>query len=93
MIEVEICLFNSLSAYLPQANPSRLELPPGTQASEVPRRLGIPPQKIYAAWRNGRDIMTTFGGALQPGVVLQPGDRLALSGPVPFSRGYGAPVC
>jgi len=25
--------------------------------------------------------------------VLGDGDRLALSGPIPFSRAYGAPVC
>ena len=92
MIEIEVCLFNSLSGYLP-ASPSRLAVPQGTHASELPRRLGIPPAKIYAGWRNGRDIMTTFGGRVQEGIVLDAGDRIALSGPVPFSRGYGAPVC
>jgi hypothetical protein len=37
--------------------------------------------------------MTTFGGRVQEGIALSAGDRIALSGPVPFSRGYGAPVC
>ena len=92
MIEIEVCLFNSLSGYLP-ASPSRLLVPPGTLAGELPKRLSIPAGKIYAAWRNGRDIMTTFGGRVQEGIVLAAGDRIALSGPVPFSRGYGAPVC
>jgi hypothetical protein len=92
MIEIEVCLFNSLSGYLP-ASPARLALPEGTLASDLPRRLRIPAGKIYAAWRNGRDIMTTFGGRVQEGIALSAGDRIALSGPVPFSRGYGAPVC
>jgi hypothetical protein len=92
MIEIELCLFNSLTPYTPQAT-SRLSVPKGTEARELPERLRIPVGKIYAAWRNGRDIMTTFGGMLQQGVTLQHGDRLALSGPIPFSRGYGSPVC
>jgi len=92
MIEIEVCLFNSLSGYLP-GSPWRMAVAEGTLASELPRRLRIPAGKIYAAWRNGRDIMTTFGGRVQDGIALEEGDRIALSGPVPFSRGYGAPVC
>ena len=93
MIEIEVCLFNSLAQYAPGGRSLRLRLPKGTAAHEVPRRLSIPTDEIYAAWRNGRDVMTTFGGTLVEGVALEHGDRLALSGPVPFSRGYGAPVC
>ena len=92
MIEIELYLFNSLAQYMPQVT-SRLSVPKGTEAGELPQRLRIPAREIYAAWRNGRDIMTTFGGVLQQGVSLQDGDRLALSGPIPFSRGYGSPVC
>ena len=92
MIEIELCLFNSLAQYTPQGT-LRLSVPKGTEARELPEKLRIPAGKIYAAWRNGRDIMTTFGGVLQQGITLQEGDRLALSGPIPFSRGYGSPVC
>jgi hypothetical protein len=92
MIEIDLCLFNSLARYLPGATPLRVRVPAGTQASELLPRLGIPAGKVFAAWRNGRDIMTCFGGSVQP-VTLEQGDRVALSGPVPFSRGYGAPVC
>jgi hypothetical protein len=92
MIEIELRLFNSLSYYTPEPT-FRLSVPKGTEARELPDRLRIPAGKIYAAWRNGCDIMTTFGGALQQGVTLEDGDRLALSGPIPFSRGYGSPVC
>jgi hypothetical protein len=92
MIEIELCLFNSLTQYTPQGT-LRLAVPKGTEARELPDKLRIPAGKIFAAWRNGRDIMTTFGGVLQQGIMLQDGDRLALSGPIPFSRGYGCPVC
>jgi hypothetical protein len=92
MIEIEVCLFNSLAAYAADSRPLKLALPKGTRADVLPESLRIPAGKIYAAWRNGRDIMTTFGGAVV-GVTLEHGDRIAFSGPVPFSRGYGAPVC
>lgn len=93
MIDVEICLFNSLTKYAAQQPAFRLRVPPGTSAEELVRGLPIPPSEIYVAWRNGRNIMSTFGGEIEDGVELCDGDRLALSGPVPFSLGYGAPVC
>jgi len=94
MIDVEVCLFNSLAPYAaPHDGTLRLRLPQGTRADALLRALGIPAGKVYAGWRNGRDIMTTFGGPVLPGVVLEQGDRVAFSGPIPFSRGYGAPVC
>jgi hypothetical protein len=94
MIEVEVCLFNSLAQYAEPGNGAlRLRLPEGTRADALLSTLAIPACQVYAGWRNGRDIMTTFGGPVLPGVVLAHGDRIAFSGPIPFSRGYGAPVC
>jgi hypothetical protein len=94
MIEVEVCLFNSLAQYAePRRGALHLRLPEGTRADGLLRTLGIPAGQVFAGWRNGRDIMTTFGGPVLPGVVLAHGDRIAFSGPIPFSRGYGAPVC
>jgi hypothetical protein len=93
MIQVEIHLYNSLTRYGARYEPFRLVLPTGTAPDEVARRLGIPADEIFAAWRNGCNILTTFGGRFEDGVALADGDRLALSGPIPFSRAYGAPVC
>ncbi|MEW5887752.1 MAG: hypothetical protein AB1768_01685 [Pseudomonadota bacterium] len=93
MIEVEVHLYNSLTKYGAALQPLRLRLPRGTQARALPGRLGIPEREIYVAWRNGRNIMTAFGGAVEDNVTLDHGDRVAFSGPIPFSRGYGAPVC
>ncbi|MBZ0125146.1 MAG: hypothetical protein K8F32_02120 [Rhodocyclaceae bacterium] len=93
MIEVEVHLYNSLVCYVPKYEPLRLLLPEGAAPAEVARRLGIPEREIFAAWRNGHNILKSFGGSFEEGVVLDDGDRLALSGPIPFSRAYGAPVC
>lgn len=92
MIEIEICLFNSLARYGNGLAPGRLQLPTGARALDAACRLGVPLREIFVAWHNGHNIMTTFGGELED-VRLEDGDRLALSGPVPFSRAYGAPVC
>ena len=92
MIAVDVHLFNSLAAYAPGAS-VRLSFPDGTRAHAILQALRIPADRVYAAWRNGHDIMTTFGGRLLDYATLEHGDRIALSGPVPFSRGYGAPVC
>jgi hypothetical protein len=93
MIEIEICLFNSLARYAPQGAPFHLNLPAGSRAADVPTTLKIPPREIFVVWRNGRNITTSFGGEVERDVTLEHGDRLALSGPIPFSRAYGAPVC
>ena len=93
MIEVEVHLYNSLVRFVSRYEPLRLALPEGAVPAEVARRLGIPEREIFAAWRNGHNILQSFGGSFEEGVVLDDGDRLALSGPIPFSRAYGAPVC
>lgn len=93
MIEVEVHLFNSLRRYAPAGGVLRLTVPAGTPARKIAEGLGLPHQDIYVALHNGHNIMTHFGGQIEDDARLQAGDRLAFSGPVPFSRGYGAPVC
>jgi hypothetical protein len=93
MIEVEVHLYNSLVRFVRKYEPLRISLPEGAAPSEVAHRLGIPEREIYAAWHNGHNILKSFGGSFEEGVRLGHGDRLALSGPIPFSRAYGAPVC
>jgi hypothetical protein len=92
-MNIEVHLYNSLVKYGPGNRRMELEVPDGVGPADVARMLSIPPAEIYAAWHNGRNIMTAFGGTLETSIALHAGDRLAFSGPVPFSRGYGAPVC
>ncbi len=79
---VEIRLFNSLRRY----GPARQTVEAGRTVADLVRRLGIPPQEIHVVLLNGRVIETADPRPLGPG------DVLALSGPVPWSRGYGSAV-
>ncbi len=85
-MEIEIRLFNSLRRY----GPRRLELPEGSRVQEAVRRLAIPRSEIHVVLLNGRTIGDNR--SLEGERSLQDGDVLALSGPVPWSRGYGSAV-
>jgi sulfur carrier protein ThiS len=91
-MELEICLYNSLRKYGAGDMIFRTMLPEGTTVADLLRHLAVPTREIYVAFRNGISITPDLGKRLAEDTVLAHGDRIALSGPVPFSRGYGAPV-
>lgn len=91
-IAVEVRLFNSLTRHGGGAVFHQLSLPAGSTVGDVIRRFGIPMPDVYLALVNGRDITPTLGGGINENRILDEGDVLALSGPVPFSWAYGAPV-
>ncbi|MBI1731255.1 MAG: hypothetical protein HYR49_00610 [Gammaproteobacteria bacterium] len=93
MIPIEVHFFNSLRRYGPPGGVLRTHVPPFTRVADLVEQLGLPNDAIYVAFQNGRNVMTTNGGRIETDAVLSGGDRLAFSGPVPFSRGYGVPVC
>ena len=62
----------------------------GSTVADLVRSLGVDARDVYVAFRNGRPLGRGLAGAA--GVLLEEGDVVALSGPVPFSWGYGAPV-
>lgn len=93
-VEIEVRMFNSIARY---ANGSggrfRLDVAPGTTVGDVLARLGVPARALYVVMVNGRDITPgTLRDPVRTGYELDHGDVLALSGPVPWSWGYGAPV-
>jgi molybdopterin converting factor small subunit len=91
-IAIEVRLFNSLSRYA-EGGAQRLVLPAGATVGAVLRRLGVPPSEVFLVLRNGRDVTPGLVGAgVNEAHELDDGDVVALSGPVPFSFGYGAPV-
>jgi hypothetical protein len=57
-------------------------------------RFKLPIHDIFLVLKNGRDITPGLyqGGAVNREAVLDDGDVIAFSGPVPYSYGYGAPV-
>lgn len=93
-ITVERRLFNSLTKFSGTDGPfANLTLPAGSTINDVARVCGIPVNEIYLAMRNGRDVTGGLvGDPINGGFVLEDGEVVALSGPVPYSYGYGAPV-
>lgn len=94
-IEIEIRLFNSLTAHAgPEGPVRRLELPADATVGDVVDRLRLPPSEVFLVLRNGRDVSPGVygGGRFAREAGLGEGDVLAFSGPVPYSFGYGAPV-
>jgi hypothetical protein len=91
-VEVQVALFNSLRRFREERGSFRIRLARGTRVGDLVEQLAIPRDRIYVAFVNGRSVMADLGKQLEDWVELCEGDRVALSGPVPFSRAYGAPV-
>jgi hypothetical protein len=90
-VTAEVRLFNTLARY-GNGGPLVLTLPAGASLNDVIGRLAIPPDEIHLALVNGRDVTPRLDAPLNVGRVIEDGDVVALSGPVPYSWGYGAPV-
>ena len=58
------------------------------------QNIKVPINEIFLMTHNGRNIMRGFGcnSGIELDHELHDGDVLSLSGPIPFSRGYGSPV-
>ena len=93
-MEIEVRLFNSLTRYAGKRNPVRLEMPLRATVGDLLRRLPVPESEIFLLTHNGRNLMLGFGfgSGIETSKELVDGDVVALSGPIPFSRGYGSPV-
>ena len=93
-VSVEVRFFNSLTRYAPDLAPLNLTLPAGATVGELIARFRIPLPDIFLVLRNGRDISPGLyeGGNVNRDAVLDDGDIVAFSGPVPYSYGYGAPI-
>jgi len=91
-ITVEVRLFNSLVPHGGGRPFQTLTLPAGSTVGDVIRHFGIPARDVYLVLINGRDPTPTLGDIVNMNRTLEEGDVVALSGPVPFSWGYGAPV-
>jgi sulfur carrier protein ThiS len=88
-ITVNVVTFNTLRRYVPQAK-TQLTLPKESTVLNVLHFLEIPPREVFTVWVNGQYPDNETVNLSAP---VQDGDRVALSGPIPFSRFYQAPVC
>ena len=93
-VRIETRLFNSLSRFANEDGPFRtLEFPAGATVGDVISRLNLPLKDVFLVLRNGRDVTAGLvGETVNTNAVIDDGDVIALSGPVPYSYGYGAPV-
>ena len=82
-MEIEVVLFNSLRRVKGRRD-YQLRVPDSATVEHVIAQLELPESEVALVYRNGR--LASFQSRLQPG------DRVALFGPVPFSRVYGAPM-
>jgi len=91
-ITIEVRLYNRVFKRFGNGKFTRtLDVEAGSTASDVLALLGIPESEVFIAFVNGRDI-TTLQGQIKVDRELDEGDILALSGPIPYSWGYGAPM-
>ena len=94
-IQIEVRFFNSLARYSGTDRlVRRIEVAADETVGGLISQLGIPLPEIFLVLRNGRDISPGLyqGGNVNTEAGLNEGDVIALSGPVPYSYGYGAPV-
>ena len=91
-IRIEVRLFNSLTPSRPGDGRVVLDLPAGGTIGQALVELGLAPERVHLALCNGRDVTRGLNGGVNREHLLENGDVLALSGPVPYSWGYGAPV-
>ena len=92
VLNVEARLFNSISRFAGREGIFRkLTLPAGSDIGDLLKQLRIPCSEVFLIFVNGRDITPELG-RVRTGYILEDGDVIALSGPVPYSWGYGAPV-
>lgn len=95
VIRVEVRFFNSLARFTrSETFAEHIEIQAGATVGDLIQRFRLPVPDIFLVLKNGRDITPGLyqGGVVDTEAVLDDGDRIAFSGPVPYSYGYGAPV-
>ena len=87
---IEVRIYNSLQKFV--SNPRfHLEIEGEVTVAKLVEQLRIDGREIYVAFKNGMPLGRGMAAAAD--TTLRDGDSIALSGPIPFSWGYGAPVC
>ncbi len=91
-ISIRAKMFNSIR---PADGGPRLRdmvLHAGATLKDVVQALNVDPGALFIVWANGRDVSKQMCGDINLDYVLEDGDEIALSGPIPYSWGYGSPV-
>jgi molybdopterin converting factor small subunit len=94
-LRIEARFFNSLRKYNGQDGVRKfVTVDAGSTVGDLIKRFKLPIPEIFLVLKNGRDITPGLyqGGVVNEDAVLDDGDVIAFSGPVPYSYGYGSPV-
>lgn len=93
-VTIESRLFNSLTKYRGERTcRETFTLPAGSTVRDVLDEWRLPHGEVFLCMRNGRDVTPGLVGAeINVDTVLDEGDVISFSGPVPYSYGFGAPV-
>jgi len=91
-IIVRAKMFNSIKA--PDGGPRlrNITMNAGDTLNDLVTALGIDKKALFIVWANGRDVTKRLGAQINLDYVMEDGDEIALSGPIPYSWGYGSPV-
>jgi hypothetical protein len=93
VMTITIKLFNSVAKVMGAGRqPIIIEVPVETTLGDIVRLMQIPVDEVCLTLINGSDPIPTLKGDLPQSRLLNDGDHVAFSGPVPYSWGYGAPV-
>ncbi len=92
-VTVEARLFNSVGKFAGPDGPCRkISLPAGSTIGDLLGALSVPAREVFLVLKNGRDVTKSLYTGINTSAVIDDGDVIAFSGPVPYSWGYGAPV-
>lgn len=92
VVNVEVRFFNSIACSRNGKGLfDRTSFPAGSDIADLLRQYQINHDDVFLIFVNGRDITPQLDG-VRTSYVLEEGDVVSLSGPVPYSWGYGAPV-
>lgn len=94
VISFTVKVFNSLAHKADGgAAGTAVNLPAGATIHDLCKHLQLSTHEVFLALVNGRDVSSGLVGApICTDHVIQEGDVVALSGPVPYSWGYGSAV-
>ncbi|MDP7344061.1 MAG: hypothetical protein QF767_12030 [Alphaproteobacteria bacterium] len=93
VIQVELRLFNSLARHNGMAlAPQTMRIAADGTLGDLLRQIELPAARVHMALVNGRDVTPGLDGGIETAHPLRDGDVVALSGPIPYSWGYGSPV-
>lgn len=93
-VRFTVKLFSTLASRLPGAHRGvGCSLPAGSRIADLLDHLRLARGEVFLVLVNGKDVSPgRVGDPVKLDRLIEEGDVIALTGPLPYSWGYGAPV-